>query len=74
MNTTKLVQEKIIELDNNFDNLILTNKLDINSIEDIAMKNIEEYKQIINTHIEDLIFEKIDEKKLIAKKNENGVN
>lgn len=74
MNTTKLVQEKIIELDNNFDNLILTNKIDINSIEDIAMKNIEEYKQIINTHIEDLIFEKIDEKKLIAKKNENGVN
>lgn len=74
MNTTKIVQEKIIELDNNFDNLILTNKLDINSIEDIAMKNIEEYKQIINTHIEDLIFEKIDEKKLIAKKNENGVN
>lgn len=74
MNTTKLVQEKIIELDNNFDNLILTNKLDINSIEDIAMKNIEEYKQIINTHIENLIFGKIDEKKLIAKKNENGVN
>ena len=74
MDTKKLVQEKIIELDNNFDNLILTNKLDINSIEDIAMKNIEDYKQIINTHIEDLIFEKIDEKKLIAKKNENGVN
>lgn len=74
MDTKKLVQEKIIELDNNFDNLILTNKLDINSIEDIAMKNIEDYKQIINTHIEDLIFEKIDEKKLVAKKNKNGVN
>lgn len=74
MDTKKLVQEKIIELDNNFDNLILTNKLDINSIEDLAMNNIEEYKQIINTHIEDLIFEKIDEKKLIAKKNENGMN
>ena len=26
------------------------------------MKNIEEYKQIINSHIEDLIFEKTDEK------------
>lgn len=74
MDTKKFVQEKIIELDNSFDNLILTNKLNINSIEDIAMKNIEEYKQIINTHIEDLIFEKIDEKKLITKKNENGMN
>ena len=67
-------KEKITELDNNFDKLILTNKLNINSIEDIAMKNIEDYKQIINTHIEDLIFNKINEKELIGKKNENGKN
>ena len=74
MDTKKIIQEKIIELDNNFDKLILTNKLNINSIEDIAMKNIEDYKQIINTHIEDLIFKKINEKELIVKKNENGKN
>ena len=74
MNTKKIIQEKITELDNNFDKLVLTNKLNINSIEDIAMKNIEDYKQIINTHIEDLILKKINEKELIVKKNENGKN
>lgn len=74
MDTKKIIQEKITELDNNFDKLVLTNKLNINSIEDIAMKNIEDYKQIINTHIEDLIFKKINEKELIVKKNENGKN
>ena len=74
MDTNKLIQEKITELDNNFDKLILTNKLNINSIEDIAIKNIEDYKKIINNHIEDLIFKKIDEKELIIKKNENGKN
>ena len=74
MDTNKLIQEKITELDKNFDKLILTNKLNINSIEDIAIKNIEDYKKIINNHIEDLIFKKIDEKELINKKNENGKN
>ena len=74
MDTRKIIQEKITELDNDFDKLVLTNKLNINSIEDIAMKNIEDYKQIINIHIEDLILKKINEKELIAKKNENGKN
>lgn len=74
MDTKKIIQEKITELDNNFDKLVLTNNLNINSIEDIAMKNIEDYKQIINTHIENLIFKKINEKELIVKKNENGKN
>lgn len=74
MDTKKIIQEKITELDNDFDKLVLTNKLNINSIEDIAMKNIEDYKQIINIHIEDLILKKINEKELIVKKNENGKN
>lgn len=74
MDTRKIIQEKITELDNDFDKLVLTNKLNISSIEDIAMKNIEDYKQIINIHIEDLILKKINEKELISKKNENGKN
>ena len=74
MDTKKIIQEKITELDNDFDKLVLTNKLNISSIEDIAMKNIEDYKQIINIHIEDLILKKINEKELIVKKNENGKN
>lgn len=74
MDTKKLIQEKITELDNNFDKLILTNKLNINSIKDITMKNIGDYKQIINTHIEDLILKKINEKELVVKKNNNGKN
>lgn len=44
MDTKKLIQEKITELDNNFDKLALTNKLNLNSIEDIAIKNIKDYK------------------------------
>ncbi len=74
MDTKKIVQEKIDELDSNFDKLTLNNELNINTIETVAMNNIKEYKQIINKHIEELIFQKINEKELITKKNKNGEN
>ncbi len=72
MDAKKLVQEKITELDNNFDRLILNNELNINTIEDITMNSINDCKQIISTHIEELILQKTKETELINKKNKNG--
>ena len=74
METNKLIEEKIKELDDNFDMLISSNSLTMDKIEDIAINNIDAYKQIINNHIENLIFHKVDEKELISKKNKNGKN
>lgn len=74
MDTKELVQEKITELDDDFDRLALNNELNINTIEAIAMNNVKEYKKIINNHIEELILQKIGEKELITKKNKNGKN
>ena len=74
MDTKKKLNEKIDELDNEFDNLKSNNQLDINSIEDLALKTVENVNIIINNHIEELLSEKLDEKELINKKNKNGKN
>lgn len=74
MDTKKKLNEKIDELDNEFDNLKNNNQLDINSIEDLALKIVENVNIIINNHIEELLSEKLDEKELINKKNKNGKN
>lgn len=68
MDTRKKLKEEIDELDNDFDNLIKNKKLDINSIEDLALKTVENVNSIINNHIEELLSKKIDEKDLISKK------
>lgn len=72
MNTKREINNKINELDNNFDKLITEDKLNIDSIESLGLKSIEDVKAIINKHIEKLLIEKIDEKELIIKKNRNG--
>lgn len=73
MNIKSEINNKINELDYNFDKLITEDKLNIDSIENLALKNIEDIKSIINNHIEELIVKKVDEKELIVKKNENGM-
>ena len=72
MNTKVKLESNINELDNSFKELISTEKLNINSIETLALNSIEECKKIINCHIEELIMKTIDEKELIIKKNRNG--
>lgn len=72
MDTKKILNEKIDKLDDEFDKLIKDNKLDINSIESIALESVGDLKSIINEHIEELIVKRIDEKELINKKNKNG--
>ena len=74
MDAKKKLNEKIDELDNGFDNLRNNNELDINSIEDLALKTVDDVNNIINNHIEVLVSEKLDEKELITKKNKIGKN
>lgn len=59
------VDNEILKLDND-------EALDISSIEDILVKNIEEYKIELHKHVEELLQQQIDENKIIIKKNRNG--
>ena len=66
------MKNKIINLDEKFSDLIQDNALDINTIEDLAISSINEYKQYVHQHIEELLQTMVDENKLIVKKNKNG--
>lgn len=59
-------------MDEKFSDLIQDNALDINTIEDLAISSINEYKQYVHQHIEELLQTMVDENKLIVKKNKNG--
>lgn len=60
------------DLDKDFIELDKNEKLDIFSIEDLMIKNIEEYKELIHRHLENLLQKAVDENKIIVKKNKNG--
>lgn len=65
--------KKIVDkFDEDFINLNKSGKLDIFGIEDLAVKSIDEYKELIHHHIEELLQKAVDENKLIVKKNKNG--
>jgi N-acetyl-gamma-glutamylphosphate reductase len=51
------IDEEILKLDN-------SKKLDISSIENILIKNIEEYKIELHKHIEEILQQQVDEKEL----------
>lgn len=72
MDTKKLVYEKITELEDSVEKLIDNNQLNIDSIESIAINSINEYKEIVNNCLEEIIYKKINEKELITKKNKSG--
>lgn len=59
-------------LDKDFSELKNNDKLNIFSIEDMLIKNIDEYKKELHHHIEELLQEQVDENKIIIKKNKNG--
>lgn len=59
------IDNEILKLDNN-------KNLDISSIEDILVKNIEEYKIELHKHVEELLQQQIDENRIIIKKKKNG--
>ena len=64
MDVNKKIKNKISEIDDGFVNLVKDDKLDINSIENLAVKTIKEVNIIINTHIEELVSKKLNEKEL----------
>ncbi len=67
--------KKYIEFDNltkQFDRLAKEEKLNIDSIEELMVKDIEKYKELQKEHIEKLLQNNINEKELITKKNKNG--
>ena len=66
------IQENLEAFDDNFIKLLTNDKLNINLIEELLIQNIDEYKQFMNNHVEELMINKINEEKLISKKNNNG--
>ena len=62
---------------NNVENKFITcvneGKLNISTIEDIMLEDIENYKEKLIAHIEELLLKKIDEKDLISKKKITGM-
>ncbi len=64
--------KKFKKLDTKFKKLVKENKININSIEDLMIENIEDYKSKLKSHIEELMLGEIDEQTLISKKNKNG--
>lgn len=57
------------DLDKKFDDLLSENRVNINTIENLMIDEIEEYKKELKFHIEELLTNKLKEKELINKKN-----
>ncbi len=66
------MNEEFKTLDGKFKDLVSKEKLNIATIEDLMLDNIEEHKARLKTHIEELLLSEINEKELISKKNKNG--
>ena len=66
------MDNNISKLDKDFIDLAKEDSLDISDIEDLLVKNIEEYKVQLHHHVEELLQQYVDENKIIIKKNKNG--
>ena len=60
-------------LENKFTTYVNEGKLNISTIEDIMLEDLENYKEELINHIEELLLNKIDEKDLISKKKITGI-
>ena len=60
-------------VENKFTTFVNEGKLNISTIEDIMLEDLENYKEELITHIEELLLSKIDEKDLISKKKIIGM-
>ena len=60
-------------VENKFTTYVKEGKLNISTIEDIMLEDLENYKEELITHIEELLLNKIDEKDLISKKKITGM-
>jgi len=66
------MNEEFQKLDGKFKELVSKEKLNINTLEDLMLDNIEEHKARLKAHIEELLLDEVNEKELISKKNKNG--
>ena len=60
-------------VENKFTTYVNEGKLNINTIEDIMLEDLKNYKEELISHIEELLLNKIDEKDLISKKKITGM-
>lgn len=67
------MSKKFNELDKNFSKLQREERLNISTIEELMLNDINEYKNELGKHIEELLSKEINEKELISKKNNNGM-
>ena len=61
------------EFDNEFKKLAQQDKMPISSIENLILKNIENYKNELLTRTEELLLKSINEADLITKKKISGI-
>lgn len=61
------------EFDNEFKKLAKQDKMPISSIENLILKNIENYKNELLTRTEELLLKSINEADLITKKKISGI-
>ena len=60
-------------LENKFTTYVNEGKLNISTIEDIMLEDLENYTEELIKHTEELLLNKIDEKDLISKKKITGM-
>ena len=67
------IRVKKSNVENKFTTYVNEGKLNISTIEDIMLEDLENYKEELINHIEELLLKKIDEKDLISKKKITGM-
>ncbi len=72
MKNNEINEKYLDKLTEDFDYLVSKEKMNINSLEDIMVSNINEYERELRLHVEELLKSHINEKDLISKKNKNG--
>ena len=72
MKIEEKIKNEITDYNEKFNELVNDNKLNISAIEDLLLDNYKLHQKNINQYTEELLSQKIDEKKLIIKKNKNG--
>ena len=60
-------------IENKFTTYVNEGKLNISTIEDIMLEDLENYKEELIRHTEELLLKTIDEKDLISKKKITGI-
>ena len=72
MKIEEKIKNEITDYNEKFNELVNDNKLNISAIEDLLLDNYKLHQKNMNQYTEELLSQKIDEKKLIIKKNKNG--